>query len=99
MGVPFVCRERLRLDFQCRPATSARLQLATRSHHGPPQFVRPSPRGLITPQSQLPLESDGAATVLLPGDGAYRSEPKREGLARVLENCPGSHRTLIATVD
>ena len=70
--------------------------IPARSHHGAPQFMQPSPRGVVTPQAQHPLESDSAGAVLLAGDCPHRPEPNRERFARVLEDCPGRHRALVS---
>src|ERR1035441_3029082 len=66
-----------------------------RPHHGTPQFMQPSPRGVVAPQAQNPLEADSAGTVLLAGDCPHRPKPNRQRFACVLENCSGCHRTLI----
>src|SRR5512132_2174842 len=66
-----------------------------RSHHGTPQFMQPSPRGVVAPQAQHPLEPDSAGTVLLAGDCPHRPKPNRQRLACVLEDRPGRHRALI----
>ena len=69
--------------------------IPVRAHHGASQFMQPRPSRLVTPQPQHPLEAHGAGTVLLAGHPPDRPEPKCQGLAGVLKDRPGRHRTLV----
>src|SRR5215471_11586259 len=50
---------------------------------------------IVAAQAQLPLDPDGAGTVLLACDSPHRPKPKRQRFARVLEDCPCCHRALV----
>src|SRR5450759_1023132 len=74
----------------------SRETVPARSHHGPPKFMEPSPRGIVTPQAQHPLQPYSAGTVFLAGDCPHRTEPNRQWFTGVLKDRPCRHRTLIA---
>ena len=57
--------------------------------------LQPSPRRVVTPQAQHPLQSDGAGPVLLTGDCPHRSKPNRERFTGALKNCPRGDRALV----
>src|SRR6266702_1267928 len=65
--------------------------------HRPPQFVQPGPSGDVAPQTEDPLEVQGAGAVLLRRDPPDRAEPQRQRFSRVLENRAGSHRRVMLT--
>jgi len=63
--------------------------------HGAAQFVQPRPRRPVTAQTQDPLQTQSARSVLLAGDVPDRTKPEREGRMRVLEDGARRNRTLI----
>src|SRR5215471_16119828 len=65
------------------------------AHHSAPQFVQPSPSGLVAFESQHALETHGARPILLAGHPPGCPEPERQGHPCVLENRPCRHRTLV----
>src|SRR5215831_2020511 len=67
------------------------------AHQRTPQFVQPRPRCVITTQSQNPLKSERACSVLLASDPPHSTKPQHQWFARVLEDGPGRYRCLIAT--
>src|ERR1700730_8535052 len=58
--------------------------------------MQPRPCGLVTLQPEHPLRAHTRRTVLLAGDPPRPPDPQRQGLARILENRPRRHRTLVA---
>src|SRR5439155_7292845 len=76
---------------------SSRQSIPARSHHRPPQFVQPTPSGLVTSEPQHALQTEGADAILLAGHPPQSVEPHLQRGARVLENRPGSQRSLVHT--
>src|SRR5437870_7892388 len=77
---------------------SSRQSIPARSHHRPPQFVQPTPRGLVTAQPQHALQAEGADAILLAGHPPQSVEPHLQRGARVLKNRPRSQRSLVRAV-
>jgi len=73
--------------------------IPSRADHGPPKFVQPLPRGMITPQPQNPLQAQRAHTVLLARDIPHGFKPKAQGLVRVVKQGARSRRNLVTTRD
>lgn len=74
---------------------SSRQAIPTRPHHRPPQFVQPTPSGLVTPEPQHALQTEGADAILLAGHPPQSVEPHLQRGARVLKNRPRSQRSLV----
>src|SRR5439155_8534690 len=77
---------------------SSRQSIPARSHHRPPQFVKPTPRGLVTAEPQHALQTEGADAILLAGHPPQSVEPHLQRGARVLKNRPRSQRSLVRAV-
>ena len=72
--------------------------LSTRAHHGPAQFMKPTPCRMVTTQPQNPLHTKRAGTVLLTRDEPYRQNPCTKGFVRSVKQSPGSNRSLPLTL-
>jgi hypothetical protein len=59
--------------------------IPTGTHHGPPQFVQPVPRGVIAAKAQDSLQPQSAGPIFLTGDVPHRFEPKPKGFMCVGE--------------
>src|SRR5213595_1459580 len=77
---------------------SSRQLFPARPHHRPPQFVQPTPRGLVTAEPQHALQTEGADAILLSGHPPQSVEPHLHRGARVLKNRPRSQRSLVRAV-
>ena len=69
--------------------------LASRAHHGSAQPMQDGPGGLIAAQSQHPLQSQGADTLLLVGYIPRRAKPHRQRGACFIEQGPGGDAALM----
>jgi hypothetical protein len=74
---------------------ASRESFPPRSHHGPTQFVKHRPGGLIAAQAQNPLQSQSTDAVLLAGDVPHGPKPDPQGQMTVLKNGPRRDRHLI----
>src|SRR5215813_4993649 len=82
----------------CRPRvpSSSLPQKVSSTSTDPARRFRPGrTMAIVAAQAQLPLDPDGAGTVLLACDSPHRPKPKRQRFARVLEDCPCCHRALV----
>jgi len=75
------------VDLDC-----ARKAIPAGPDHRPAQLVEPSPSCLVAAQSEHPLQTQGADTVLLAGDEPQSQEPHPQRLACVLEHGAGRQR-------
>lgn len=87
--LPLDRRGRGLIDFN-----GTRQLVSSRSDHGAPQLVQPSPGGLITAQTQDPLETQCASAALLVGNEPHGLKPTPHRFPRALEVCSGDQRGL-----
>src|ERR1700684_1911283 len=77
---------------------SAGKSVACRPHHGASQLMQPRPGRLVALQSEHPLQTQCAGTALLRRHPPHGAEPDWQWGSRALEDRPGCHRSLAATV-
>src|SRR5579862_5720385 len=73
------------------PATE---QVSPRPNHGPTQLVEPCPGRFITLQTEDPLQSHSARTILLRRHPPHGAKPNRQGSSCVLEDGSRRYRCL-----
>jgi hypothetical protein len=76
----------------------SRQAIPTRTYHGAPQLVQPSPGCAVTAQSQQALQPQGVHPLLLIRHVPHRLKPKPQGFPGILEECPGSERSFKVTL-
>lgn len=74
---------------------STRQPVASRTHHGTPQFVQPRPRCSVATQTQNLLHAQGAGSCFERGDPPHGPEPQHQWFVRVLEDRSGCHGGVI----
>ncbi len=71
--------------------------LPARTHHRAAKPMQHRPARLVAPQSQYPLQPQGAHPELLVGEVPGGGKPGPQWRARLVEHRSGAHRTLIPT--
>jgi hypothetical protein len=66
-----------------------------RIHHGPAEFVKHHPRGLVTGKTELTLEKQGGYATLVSGHQIRRPEPVGQWNLGPVKHCPGCQRNLV----
>src|SRR5262249_44822319 len=82
----------------CRPRvpSSSLPQKVSSTSTDPARRFRPGrTMAIVAAQAQLPLDPDGAGTVLLVGATPHPPNQRRGGFARVLKDCPCCPRALV----
>ena len=79
------------LDFAGQP-------VATRTHHGPPQLVKPRPGRLVAAEPKDPLQAKGACAVLLRRHPPHRLEPQTQRAASPVEDRARRDRRLVTAL-
>lgn len=72
-------------------------RLTARADHRASEFVKPRPGGLVAPNAQYTIQTEGTGPVLLSDDPPHDLKPKAERLSSVLQNGPRRHRDFPAT--
>ncbi len=67
-----------------------------RVHHRATELVQHHPRGLVAAESQLLLQEEGRQPTLIRRHQIRSPKPRHERGLRIVEDCPGRHRDLIA---
>ena len=72
--------------------------IPTWTHHGATQLVQPSPRRVVTAQSQQTLQPQRIHPLLLVGHVPHRLKPKPQRFPRILEDGAGRERSFQVTL-
>src|SRR5579863_7234294 len=77
----------------------SRQAIATGPDHSPAQLMQPTPSRPVVLQSQDPLQTQGASTVLLGSHPPHSPKPQPQRTPGILKDCSCRRRSLMPTLD